>query len=317
MPLPAHLTSKLSHTVNGNIPYVTLHDNYREDWAANANQITVECLVAWEESSDWLKAMVGYTTWVGASPTLNRYLPEPCPLEDGLWCDLIGLLKMGVNKDTTDLADGDLNNYPKADWLRYRVTFKRPPYWVRSDATLAASYADKEQFRYVKQGVTFVPRERRVPSYGFEFNDRPDGSGTWHPVDEVGFIPEVRTDFLCTWTQIPVGAIPWTNIQNGAATVNSAPFKPSDYSREYPAGELLFKGPQTPFEVYQGADGAFYMDLSYLFSFQPGGWNKYLLRTRDGGGNREYGPMRARDTAGNPPPYPSSNFQLLFTPAAA
>lgn len=309
MPVPEHLKNAPTFTRTA-IPYYTVHDSYTERWAANGNQVTVQCLVAWEDAGDWLRDMVGWTEWDGVSGVLDRRVPEPCHVRDGLWCDEIHLVKMGVNKGTTELCDPFLENYPKADWLRYQVTFRRPPYYIRTISTLVDDFGAKEQHRYVKHAKNYNPRERKIPSYGFEYNDAPGGGGTWHPIDETGFIPDFQIVNTATWCQVPIEATPWTAIHDALLCVNDDDFDTGD-GWTYPAGTLLFKGPATPFEWYQGADGAFYYDLAYRFDYQHGGWNYTLLRTRDGDDKREYGPVRARGGAALPP-YPSYDFQELF-----
>jgi hypothetical protein len=331
--IPPNITG-IGCSTPGGISYVVLFDEYSEHWAADANQIVANVVINWADRDDFLEEVVGWSTWDGSSTTLNRNLPLQCPLATGLWLDDALLVKKGmVPGSGTQTFDNTNNNWPQFDWAQYKLTFLRPKWWVRYDATIAISFFGKEQYRYVEFSTRYVPRERKKPRYTFEYDETAGltGGTAWSPgnnlipVDEVGFLPDYQIESIAKWKQVPLGAVPWTAIQAALCTVNLTNFNPG-YSTQYPGsqytytpGQLLFRGPQNPITFYWGADGNPYVDLLYAFAAQPGGWNSYLLNQQSSGSppTKLYAPVRARGVTPTTPPYASTEFQKLFTPAAS
>ncbi|HEY1191310.1 MAG TPA: hypothetical protein VGE74_26990 [Gemmata sp.] len=318
----------LSYTSSG-VPFQWLIDNYKDKGAHDANVSVMNALVGWEEADDFLRDAVGYTEWDGSSTTLQRTLPLGHPFRDGLWCDEYEVVDLGAYPERVDFNDPFNDNAPDQDWLVYQLTFRRPPYWMRDDETIrGATFASKEKERYCTYGRRYIPRERRRSGFAFQYQKAPvppATEGEWATVpDESAFIPDFQVEYLVTWKQVPIGAVPEAAIRSQLITVNSAPFKlRAEQKIPFAAGELLFKGPAAGIDAYAGADLLFYSDLDYVFAFQAGGWNRYLrpdLVTEGGVTRRDYGDIRRRkngapDGSGDPP-YPSSDFDLLFRPGA-
>ena len=328
MTIPSNIQGAVSVTPGG-IVYVTLHDSYSEQWTANGCQVGCDVVIDWETRDEFIAAVIGYSAWDGISPNLNRTLPLECPLSEGLWCDSAVLISTGMISDSgTPLADADNGNWPNFDWARYRLTFVRPPWFVLSDSTLASISGNLEQFRFVQLTTRYVPRERKNPAYIVQFDQGPVQSppttGNWMPSSEVGFLPDYQIEYVLIWKAVPYGAIPWTAINAALLTVNLTAFSPSTQNFIVVPGGLLFKGIQNPISWYADVNGDFVVDLAYVFSYQPGGWNNFRVPalTADTPPQRQYVPMRIVPAAlpsGAPdtPPFPSTEFQLLFTPAAS
>lgn len=316
MARPTNATA-LSFTSSG-VPFQWLTEGYTSKGAPDANLDVMHALVAWDEAAQFLRDVVGYTEWDGTAALLDRTLPLASPLRDGLWCDSYELVDFGAYPERTAFNDPFLDNAPEQDWCVYKLTFVRPAYWVRSNETLISSYSTREHWRYCTFERRYSPRERRKSGYAFQYQK---ADTTWQTVpDEAAFIPDYQIEYMITWKQVPVRAVPELAIRAQLLTVNNAAFKfRAEDPNLFGVGELLFKGPQQGLGAYQGADGAFYEDLPYIFAYQPGGWNKYL-RPDLVAGARDYGEIRRRvngapDGSGDPP-YASSNFDKLFEPGA-
>jgi len=322
MPVPAHLLNAPAYTDSG-IPFAWLVNGMKEKAAADANMLALQVLVGWGDSNAWKREAVGYTTWNGASPTLERHLPMADPYGLGLWLDECELLATGVEKGTTQLYDPFYNNAPRQDWVRYQCVFRRPRHWLYTDDVIRDDFSSQEQHRYVERSFRYVPRERRVPAFGFEVDENPEGTASWRRIEETAFLPDYQLEYLFTWKQVPIDAVPFAAYESQLLTVNGSAFKvpgnaeTASAAREYEAGTLLFRGISMPLDWYQGADGDFYLDPQIVLAYQPGGWNKQLLRPLGGGGERRYGSVRHHNITPDTPPYASSNFLDLFTPDSA
>lgn len=308
----------LSYTSSG-VPFQWLVDGYKDKGANDANVSVMHALVSWGESEGFLRDIAGYTEWAGSNATtLHRVLPIQHPFREGLWCDEYEVLDLGAYPEREHFNDPFNGNAPEQDWLIYQLTFRRPPYWSRDDATLASQFGNKEKDRYCTYSRRYVPRERRKSGFAFEYQK---ADGEWATVpDEAAFIPDYQVEYLITWKQVPIGAIPENAIAAGLITVNDVDFKlRAEQARPFAPGELLFKGPQAGIDAYAGADISFYEDLPYVFAFQPGGWNRWL-RPDLVAGSRDYGDIKRRKNGAPPgsgdPPYPSYDFNKLFTPGA-
>ena len=307
----------LAYTSSG-VPFQWLMDGYSARGARDANQEVLQALVDWSDSTDFLRDVVGYSEWDGTSSVLNRVLPHQCPFNESLWCESYQLMDMGCY-DTREVTNDPFNeNVFVADWLIYQLVFTRPPYWVRSDATLTASYDGIEKNRYCSLQRRYQPRESRRSGYGFEY--LPDGGveatpSDWKVVpDEAWFIPDYSIQFLVKLHQWPTTAVPEKRWAEQLLTVNDEGFELEKGGFQFEAETLLFKGPAEPISWHQGADGAFYVDTTLVFDYRPGGWNSYL-RPDLKAGKRDYGPVRRRKTGGGgDPPYPLTNLDDLFVP---
>ncbi len=320
------------------IPFQWLLDDMQSKWARDASAESVCALVSWEDSEEFLQEAVGYVTWDGVSPTLNRVLPLESPLRTGLFCDECVQVEYGAYEDRTDFNDPIRDNIPVQDWVIIRLTFIRPRWKVRGNNALAGLFGNKENMRFTTMSLMPRPRERIVSGWGMEFDNSAAGHGkdpaAWVVVpEEKSFIPTWETDIRITWYQVPLGAVPHRAIEECGATVNANPMQLVPGGKIWPPGMLLFKGLGNPIEMYQGADLSDLFDLTYLFTATAGGWNNFLARDPVNGGIK-YKPMsvrRGNGTHPNPdgvpnasnsprqpilPPYLSSDFQRLFTPSA-
>lgn len=312
----------ITDQTSSGLQFQWLLDGYSSKGARDANQEIMQALVSWENSTAFLRDVVGYTQWDGSSSILQRVPPLQCPLRPGLFCESYTQVKMGAY-ETRDSFYDEFSYCFVQDWIIYQLTFTRPLYRVAHDDTLTNSYGGKEQNRYCTFTRSYQPRERRKSGFAFEYQKAPvppKTEGEWATVpDESAFIPDYQLIFLLGWHQVPVKAIPELAIADQLLTVNNAPFVFSTFggTKVWGAGELLFRGPQANMSAYQGADGEWYEDLHYQFAYQMGGWNSWL-RPDLKDGQRDYGPIRRRKAGGaegsGDPPYPSSDFDRLFRP---
>jgi hypothetical protein len=310
-----------------------LLDNYKSRGARDANEESLEVLVAWADADDFLEEAVGFTQWDGKSPNFNRVLPLAHPLRPGFWCIEYRLTDFGAYvPDRTDFNDPENNNAPAQDWCIYQLTYIKPDYWVVSDSQLANIYGNLETHRYCRYTEIPRPRERRQSGFIYEFDNSAaqDWSDPKGVPDESSFIQDHQIDLCVTLLQVPISAVPYNAILLAMNTVNKNPMQLTSGGREWNTGELLFKGLARPYAMYCGADDRMYIDIEYLFTAWPGaplvkggpladggGWQNYI--TRNAAGDKVAKRVRLRTpTVPNPniPPYPSSDLLKLFAPGS-
>ncbi len=321
MSRPSQFGNVIHSTTPNGVKYQLLLDSFTSRWARDAAQVTMLALTAASDSEDFLSEAVGFTVF-NNEPTLRRTLPLECPLRTGLFCDECVTEDYGDEANRTE-SYNPLTGAPAWDWEIHRMIFKRPRWKIVSDATLTASFANKEQNRFTT--VTLMPRpnNRIVSGYGFEY--LPQGAdaanpGAWQFIpEERMFVPEHRTDITVMWVGIPFSAVPWASIEELANGVNSLPIRLGQFGRIWQPGELLFKGLAKPLEMFQSATLTDEFDLQYLFTFRRGGWNKYTTADLTTGAALSL-PMRRRFPTVLPrpniPPFPTGDFQRLFVPSA-
>ena len=309
------------------VEYQVLHEPITDQGVPRGRSVSVVALVSWEESIDFVADCVGYTTWA-SGPRLVRVLPLQCPWYPELYCDQYELIDSGWYE--SNLLTGDpVSGWPSKDWCLYRLRFSRPPYEIFDfDDDLVPESEGDERFRYVSIRRGFTPRERRMSGWGYVYDDSdsqessdPDPSKWKEVPDETVFIPEHTVTITATWHQVPENAVPWEAIAGLVGYTNAALW--SIYGMVFQQHQLLFRGLQDLVERYQGADGAWYYDLPYVFEYRPTqyGWNGYTRAQIDAGGRRTYGRVR-RVIPGEPYGatlplmYPTGDFNKLFTPGA-
>lgn len=264
-------------TPAGDIDYwVSFPAGYGEHWETDANQISARLVVAWDDAADFKAAAMGSTKkFVGSSfDYFDRTPPLRCPYTDGLYLSSMRLAQFGVNGGADQRSDEAFDNWPAADWCHYDCMFTNRPYEI----VAGTEFNGLELSRYVQRQERFVPRERIISGGGYEtFEATRLTIG-----DERQFVPYYEYEFIYTWYQIPIGSIPRTAIKACALRVNGSAFDAGGLGAPaggFAAGDVLFKGYASPFVPYRGPDGAWYVDISYLFGYQPAdgsgdGWNK-------------------------------------------
>jgi hypothetical protein len=294
-------------------------ESLRARGARDASMEQALVLVEWSTRDRFLRDAVGYTEkTLFPGDERNGHLRRTLPLKHydrlGFYCDDYELVDYGAYETRTDFHSPapDANNGPAQDWARYLLTFVRHKYSHFKDDEIVVGGKFFEQLRCTTLTRMPRPRERVVSGMGYEYQKL---DGTWATItDERQFIPDYQVDLTCSWLQIPVESEPTVAIAECLNAVNAKTIGLSDSGRVWDPGELLFKGLGKAIEQYADAADFLCVDLVYLFSFQPGGWNKYLVR--DAAGAKSYRPVRIRGGAGAGfPPYPSADFQRLFTPA--
>lgn len=194
----------------------------------------------------------------------------------------------------------------------YSAEFGPLPYSRFLDDTdaYAGMNPPRELGRFIKVFEQPVPREFRRPDFGFVI-DGPVVSGRSNEVLQIGFIPFIQADVTYTWFQVPYpDAVPWATIEATYLTVNNANFDGDSLAIGYPAGTLLFSRVNAPDDWYWGPGGRKYVDLQYVFMWNPVGWNNYLKP--DG----TVVQLKRKNVEPPTPPYPSADFTQLFNPGA-
>lgn len=322
-------------TPEGSVTYWVLADldAYQETYVTDGNMTRVPIAVAWQDAELFKKYALGYATSAGGVLTyLVRFTPLPCPFQVNQYLSDLRKRVIHVGVSSTGVpayAEPDALNdnwftLPETNGMPPRVvydaTFTCPPYDVIDQTTFVAS-AYNELKRFVTRERQVNPRERKVPSAGFETAVGAVGSGT--PILEVGFAPYVTYDFTYTWHQVPYNLIPDTAIANCLLKVNNATFDyqagntdtrmVGDTYGKFQIGDILFKGLASNIRPYRTANGTWAADLPYVFSYQPadgsgGGWNK--VPRNDGTW------VAVRDRTTGAPLYGSANLDTLFVPGS-
>jgi hypothetical protein len=230
------------------------------------------------------------------------------------------------------VASGE-SGWPRYDWIIYQCTFTNLTYEVgpADNKLLNVNVlvpppppgvpppppfdSSKEMQRFVTRRPALIPKERKRSDQGF-VAEKPDGTpDPLVTIEQVGFTPWIEGDYLYTWHQVPLKAIPWHAIRGESLRVNGLPFDAGpggdgEYE-EIPAETVLFAGLAIErLEPYRGSGGEWYVDIPYLFKYLPNGWNKYPKN------DNTFVGMRVKGS--NPPirPYRRSlgDFSNLFTP---
>lgn len=252
------------------IAYAMLFDDYHEHFKDDDNQVSANLLFRWIDANDARQQLVGFTTWDGISTYLQRSLPLLCPFYENLFCKEVQSIGIGCMPDRTSMdAGAGASHWLAADWIKYRATFRRPPYVIEPDDDGYSAGTRSEIFRYTTTKWHFTSREQKLPAQQLK---------TWpanNSINEAAFLSRYRIVFAITWHQVPVDALPTTSIRDNLNRVNTASI---DIPLGTPGGDiiltclpesLLFKGLYNDLVPYGGADGGLYFDPTYHFEYEP------------------------------------------------
>lgn len=317
--------SRLS-TPEGPISYWVLADwnTYFEQFEDVNNQTVVSIAVAWDDAGAFKSYALGYAQAAGGGATyLDRFTPLAVPWATGQY--LTSLRKIGVHAGVTSAgvpvlhSPSDIyDNWPTFEptdgmppRIVYSAVFSCPTYDIVSQSSFVGAGSPRELKRFVTRERQVNPRERKVPSYGFE-----TAEATPQIIPEVGFIPYYDYELYYTWKKIPLALVPDTAIANCLLKVNNATF---DYKADgtygkYRVGDILFKGLANRITPYRGPNGEWLVDLAYTFSFQPGDGtgNGQLKVPRNG---NTWILVRQRGSSASPKYlYQSADLDTLFQP---
>lgn len=314
------------HTPEGPVTYWVLADwdSFYEQYE-DVNNLTRHLIaVSWFDALIFKTYAIGITDRVGSATYFERYTPLQLPNNDGQYLTSLKKKKVHAGTDTfgnpkLHVADPLLGNWPSWDQsgfstavpprIIYEAVFTCPDYEIVTQDALIASGDPRELKRYVTREQQITPKERKVPSFGFETVE-----ATPVPIPEVGFVPFYSVELYYTWRKVPVEYVPGVAIANCLNKINNAAF---DYATDgtftrFQTGTLMFKGFANRLTPYRGPNAEWLVDLPYVFDFQPGDggsntWNK--VPRNDG----SWIQIRVRDTAADPL-YHSANFAPLFQP---
>jgi hypothetical protein len=337
---PTTWQTSVLNTPEGPIQYWVLADwdAYFEQFEDVNNLTRVLIAVDWNLAGAFKSYALGFADRIGAATYFERYTPLTVPWAEGQF--LTSLKKARIHAGAEVLSgptgrpvyhtpDPLLDNWPALTSVNasgipprivYDATFTCPVYDILNQTAFLAT-DQKELRRYVTREQQVTPRERKVPSAGFETYD-PANPATMTapavvPILEVGFVPFYTTEFHYTWRKVPVDWVPGAAIGACLNRVNAAVFDilPGGGYGRFPIGTLLFKGLANKLVPYRGPNAEWLVDLPYVFDYQPGDgtgaantWN--TLPRNDG----TWAPVRVRGTNPPKPLYQSADFEPLFQP---
>jgi hypothetical protein len=254
---------------------------------------------------------------------LNRYYPLTWPLHTQGSLDALQLSLSPNNRTMKEVAVAPgaalpagsgpvVNNtgqswWPTAPREQYMCDFGPLPYsrFMTDAEAYSGGSPPKELGRFIKVYEQAVPREFRRPDYGFVT------ATNNNEVLQIGFVPFIQAEVIYTWFQVPYGdAVPWNTIESTYLKVNDNDFDGDELTVGYPAGTLLLTKTGPLDNWYYGPGGKRYVDVIYYFTYNPNGWNRYMLA------NGTYVNLYRKNVTPLTPPYLSADFTQLFNPGA-
>lgn len=323
------VTSVLN-TPTGPITYWALAElgAYYEKNERDGNVIGTLLAVPWKDRIDWKKYALG-TVKKFSSTYFDRVTPIPCPYANKDELYLMSVEKVGLHVGldsggkpvfaTTDSLNNNYFTLPTSTYfpprIVYRAVFGNFPYKIVNQSDFAAGILN-EQRRFVIKERETRPRERRVPSFGFETDE-----ASPVPIPEVGFVPFVDTEFTWTWVGVPEKDYPETAIKTCTLKVNNATFgflEDGTYGR-YSAGDILFVGMLAKLKPYRGPNSEWLFDLPYTLRWQyadgAGNGMQKIPRTPTSADDNRWVLVRAAGTSATPRYlYQTANLDTLFQP---
>lgn len=328
---------KPSRTASGIIYYIRVNPGtYSESYIREGSQITAEVVTTWNGADQFVKELVGYTTYSGGTPDrFQRSLPLAVPYRPDLYASSVTLTAYGTYDDDNSFAPlaypaghemtgstatgkppfyvdpygaGAEKFWPKWTHVCYRVVFTHKIYRnLKRDDQLSNTTAagDCPEFdRYVLKRDELNVRELRRPDVGFQTVEAKPQT-----IPIVGFVPSIEKELFYTWFEVPYEKAPRTYYESTDILlhVNDAAWD------NYAAGTMLYVGAKDYEVPYRGPDGSLYVDPTLHFRFNPIGWNKILRR---GGTIVDVVTKAADGVVGGLPPYATTDqFYRLFRPS--
>jgi len=321
--VPAPLAAKVA-------TYKTLADAGTWGEQRTARASTAKVRLSWDTVDDWriTKALLGYSYVANQAGQneLFRVTPLRRPGSRAkAFLRELNLVQVGSRNGTpanmtTQAQSGvtgaggknpqayiggvymDTDGWPAGEKMVYEATFGPLdfPSVGTGDAYSWTVGGFSEMNRYTKGVRNPRPKELRIPASGYGvIYDTADAavgaagiSGTT-PASIGTPIVQTEIEYTYTWFQIPInGGIPEAALKFNLNKVNSQPFDGFVFGT-FPKYTMLFKGWRES-DPYPGADGAYYVDLTYVFGERGGldsagnqiTWHKVALA------NGTYGTIR-------------------------
>jgi hypothetical protein len=329
-------------TPEGRIPYWVLFDDGYYTQAENNGAMTRAMVaVFWEDVNTFIKYGLGFTRLEpGGDSRLSRVLPYKCPQRTDQY--LASVKKNRMHAGPVNGAQFGINqpfgpwHYPdplNTNWFSlaktggriiFEAIFQNLRYDVLEDAQLPDSTPGCEMARFVHRRERVLPRERKVPSAGYETDPTdPNSGGVATPILEVGFVPYADYELTYTWVGIPWELRPQKAIADCLLKVNNYLWdykwvpNPTDGVRRpvwgrYQKGDILFMGLASDLEPYRGPSAEWLCDIPYVFRYQPAD-GKGDGHNRVPRNNGTWCRIRSRDDA-HAPLYQSADLAKLFVP---
>lgn len=268
-------------TPEGPVTYWVLADwdAYYEQYADDDNLTRVQLAVGWADALTFKRYALGVTEYTPGLLYFHRYNPLPNPYVPTQYLQSLRKVKVLPGVASTGpasfhYADPLVDNWPNLETtdgmpprIVYEAVFRNLPYDVQDqDAFITAGGI--ETSRNVIRTKRVSPRERKVPSFGFEVTV----GATTTPIPEVGFLPFYDYELYHTWTRVPRDRVPDTAIAECLLKANAEAFGYNPLTGtfdKYQEGDLVFKGLAKPIEPYRGPNGEWLADVPYVFGYQP------------------------------------------------
>lgn len=245
-----------------------------ENFGRLHSSATRTLLCRWADRATVIDGLRGGTVIVGGVATFT----PPAAYPDAPWLPVDSIDVIGVaGEDGLSVGANGMIAYT---WARLKVVYKPPDYNETTETgSLALDFSTE---------VFSVPQGQ--PSFQYSFDAAPV------PPEACPSIRQTTVTFVRTRRN--VAAIPTATILALAGTVNAAAFEGAAI------GTVRFDGASTQRRLTTAGEENW--DITYKFVYRPSGWNSFF---RPSSGT--FAPVVS--IAGGNPPYPSGDFDQLFT----
>lgn len=250
-------------TRNG-VKWTELYDpahTYREAWVEGAQIAERFAEVSWGERAQFVYDMVGWSKHVPG--LILRQTPEPHPQMPWLYCMEAQSMETFGNH-----GQDELMGCYKADWMRYRLTYRTIDYNIREDGDDTAD-GFPEKSRFVRKRRKWGFENQQVPESKLVFTD---GDYNGQEVPTVPAKTSVVMQYEFTLIRWPRDAVNLAEIDASAYKTNNAAM--TICGETFATETLGFVGADQ--QDYVDAAGDQVCNLVLLFAKKPQGWNKFL-----------------------------------------
>jgi hypothetical protein len=231
-----------------------------EKWHIENVEHATFVMVSWEESRDFVAAMLG--EYWNEGGVLRRNLPEEHPYEGGLRCTSLTLSRLLGKPNESDEVEGA----PAWEKVEYLAQYQSQPFKYREDGDKDTGLG--ELARYTE--VVIEPEIEAYPvGQAFKYNDT-DFPGVTGQIPEPPAQLMYKANITLRLHYWP--AVNWPKIQSCSGKVNSATVKlPGGF--DMVAETALLKGVR-PIRIPMSPTGVELYRLDVSIGYRPKGWNK-------------------------------------------
>jgi hypothetical protein len=260
-------------TETDSIPYSVEFD-LADEMDQTSNSVSVTVAIADSDCKRFKSAMLGWSEIDKDTGGLIRYLPEPCKWDQAneLYCVKLEPLGKTPLYSTGTLQLNDAG-WPKFDIARYRATFARPLYQVKSDAEVSN---EQERFCVWMKKVTSI--NEKIPGGGFRFVDDTKPANTQVQLPEVGVKVGRQLMLSCKWVDVP--RVDYDTLAFYCNKINDGSFEMD--GTIYDTGTVLLSGIDTQPRINSRGDKSY--DITFEFAIRADGrsWNRFWKSGKEG-----------------------------------